>query len=156
EARLVTRNRRTTSATYLVRFPAGFRRALRADETTFECFLLEGDLAVGSRRVRAGGFLAVPLACGPAKLVSERGATGYVFGTPAAAPQLPAYTAGIHSSNVWQEPWIPSALIGMRHGIAAKSLRVPDVRTGTHSGSPSGFLRLTTMPPGFAEPRHEV
>src|SRR5262245_37214969 len=156
QARLVTQDVRTSSATYVVRFPPGFRRTLRAEEAAFECFLLEGDLAVGARRVRAGGFLAIPIGCGPADVVSDGGASAYVFVNTAADLQLPAYTVGIHSSNVWQEPWIPSSLTGMRHGVASKSLRVPDVRGATLAGPPSGFLRMTMMTPGFVEPRHEV
>jgi hypothetical protein len=154
EARLVTRDPGSGAATYMVRIPAGWRRTLSAEDSTFECFLLEGDLATGARRIRAGGFLAIPKGCGPAPLLSHGGATAYVFVNPDLL--LPSYTAGIHSSNVWQEPFVPSALLGMRHGIAGRSLRVPDVRSPGLSGGPSGFLRMSMMSPGFAEPRNEV
>src|SRR5262245_22230308 len=49
EARLVTRDASTGAATYFVRVPAGWRRAVSAADYSLECFLLEGDLAVGER-----------------------------------------------------------------------------------------------------------
>jgi hypothetical protein len=153
DARLISNNERTGASTYLVRIDPGWGRTLTTESEAFECFVLEGDLAAHEHRVRSGGFLAVPQHSGPVKLHSSGGATAYVFSTPGLLP--PAYESGLHSSTLWQEEWIPASLTGVRHGIASKSLRVPDIRGAARSGGPSGFLRITTMTSGFAEPRSE-
>ena len=154
EARIVTRSGDGSGATFMARLPAGFRRTLKALDATVEWFVLEGDLTLAGRSVRGGGFLALPKACGPARLSSAGGAVVYCFVTPDL--RLPTYNAGIHSTNLWQQEWIPASLVGMRHGVMSKSVRVPDVRGTQAVGGASGLLRMTLMTPGFAEPRQEV
>lgn len=154
ESRLLSRNRRTGAATYMARLPAGWRTSIKADQDTAECFVLEGDITVNDRSLGSTGFAGIPQWTGPVRLSSQGGAVVYLFITPDLS--LPAYTAGITISDVWNEPWQLIDMTGVRHGIMFKSLRIPDPAQGVLHGGPGGFLRMTLCTPGFMEPRHEI
>jgi hypothetical protein len=138
----------------MARIPAGWSRSLRANEATFEGFIMSGDLAVTGQQLGVMGFFAIPQTCGPVTVESRGGAVIYAFMTPNLP--LPAYSAGIEVTRVWQQQWIPAEMTNVRHGLMYRSLRTPDPGFGPIHGAPGGYLRMTYMPPGFLEPRHEV
>ena len=154
ETRVLSCNSRTGATTYMVRIPAGWRRTINADQETIEMFVMEGDITANDRTIGSTGWMALPQLCGPIKLSSQAGAVLYVWATPDLP--LPTYTSGVKDSQVWNEPWTIVEMDQVRHGLMFKPLRTPDAASGALHGGPGGFIRMTLMTPGFAEPRHEV
>ena len=155
EARLLTRDVRSGSSTFMLRLQPGWRLAEQTDEATLECFVLQGDLAVEGRAVGAGGFLAIPKGCGPVELASTSGAELVLFWNPVFDTDF-HYDSTIHVKKIWQEPWSVSVMPDVRNGVMHKSLRVPDPTGGALHGGPNGILRLQMLWPGFGEPKQEI
>ena len=156
DARLVTRDEGTEASTLMVSIPPGWRHVEQGTDGTLEIFVLEGDLSADGKSVGCTGFVVIPLGCGPVELSSVTGCQAYVW----LEPTLPVdyyYDGGqLQVRKIWQEPWTPSVMPGLQHGIMHKSLRLPDPAGGLVHGGPGGMLRLVLMAPGFGETRQEV
>ena len=141
--------------TLMVRIPAGWKFTESAEDGALEVFVLEGDVTGNGKRVGAGGFLAVPLGCGPLALSSEGGAYAYVWYDPQSVTGY-YYDSQPFITKVWQEDWILTEMPEVRHGIMHKSLRWPDPCEGLLHGGPGGMLRFIMLTPGFPEARQET
>lgn len=145
----------TGEGTYMVKVPPGWSHVEQADEAALEMFIVEGDVTANGRRVGAGGFVAVPIGCGPLEMTSEGGAQAYVFWNTK-LPKDYYYDNQPYVAKVWEIDWILTEMPELRHGIMHKSLRWPDPAEGLLHGGPGGMLRFIQMAPGFGEPRQEV
>ena len=141
------------SITYLARFPAGWEHTATALEATVELFLFEGDMAAGSTRVHAGGYLCVPQGSGATKLSSVGGAYGLVLWNPN-LPAFPPPVFGVRAVETWAEPLRSRDATNLYSTY--RSLRVPDFNEQGFNGGPGGFFRLSYLAPGMTSPYQHI
>jgi len=153
DARRLSRSANHDSATYELRFPPGWRCQPDTDEATIELFVLEGDVSLDGRRAGPGGYLFMPRGCGSAELHSERGGQLLAFWNE----ELAGFEGVPWRVTSWRdEPWVDLGGIPAMHGVLYKSLRLPDRGDGAVHGGPGGLLRLSFLPPAFADPTQHV
>ena len=153
DTRALSRSNSGDSATYNLRVPPGWSCEPDTDEATLELFVLKGDVSLDGVRVGAGGYVFVPRGCGDAELRSESGAQMLAFWNE----QLAGFEGASHRITSWRkEPWVDLGGIPSMHGVMYKSLRLPDRGDGDVHGGPGGLLRMSFLPPAFADPTEHV
>ena len=153
DARTLSSDPETGSATWMVRVPTGWQHDHEANDAAVELFVFEGDLALNGEQVGAGGYLTIPQGTGTSDLRSAGGAQAVMYYNPG----LPlAENAEPSATRLWQEPWIDIKGIPALHGLMFKSLRKPDVTEGDLHGGPGGVLRVASLPAGFADADEHV
>ncbi|MEZ5098612.1 MAG: hypothetical protein R3C15_02135 [Thermoleophilia bacterium] len=155
DARLVTRDKDTGQSTLMLKLPAGWKHVEDGADACLELFVLEGDVTGNGKRVRAGGYLAVPPQGGQLELSSEGGAQVLAFWDPL-MPRGYYYDDQPFVAKVREMEWTMTEMPELRHGIMHKSLRWPDPAEGLMHGGPGGMLRFILMTPGFGESRQET
>ena len=153
DAKVLSADSDTGSATWMLRVPAGWQHDYAADDAAVELFVFEGDLALNGAQVGAGGFVTVPQGSGTSDLRSTGGAQAVLYYNPG----LPLDgEAKPNATRLWQEPWINIEGIPALHGLMFKSLRKPDVTEGEWHGGPGGLIRVASLPAGFADADEHV
>lgn len=153
DARLLSRSSDADSSTYELRIPPGWSCKPDTDEATLELFVLQGDLALEGTRVGAGGYVFLPRGGGEAELRSENGGQLLAYWNES----LAGYEGATHRITSWRkEPWVDLGGIPSMHGVMYKSLRLPDAGDGVVHGGPGGILRMSYLPPAFADPTEHV
>jgi len=150
---VLSRSDNADSATYELRVPPGWTSKPNTSEATVELFILEGDISLEGTQVGAGGYVFLPRGCGDAELRSERGCQVLAFWNE----RLAGFEDTPHRVTSWRrEPWVDLGGIPSMHGVMYKSLRLPDRGDGDVHGGPGGLLRLSYLPPAFADPTEHV
>ena len=149
DAHTVSSCGRTGAFSLLAHFEAGWRFEGSCPGAT-EVFVMDGELSVAGHRLAAGGYCYLPERAGPVVCSSPRGATAFVFATPAPSIDVAAIVA-LTSFSI---PWEITILPGFPSGAIHKSLRPHDAIGAVHGG-PDGFLRLVMPGPGWLSPREE-
>jgi hypothetical protein len=149
---VVSEDSATGGKTLLARLPAGWRGAEPAADGTLEVFVLEGEVRVDGRSLRAAGFASVPRGSGGAELESPEGGVALFFWSPT----LPVEAgAAVATRSAWDVPWEVTVLEGFPHGFMHKSLRLPDESDLQAHGAAGGFIRLVLPAPGWISPDQE-
>lgn len=155
DAKLLSKDDDTGSTTYMVSLPAGWRLSQPSEEGTLELFIVEGSITVEGDTYGTGGFIAISPGCGTVELSSATGARTFAFWNPQFGAD-DCYDGKLHASATWSTDWEPFIQTSdQRHGLAYKSLRVPDVVHGHVHGTEAGLLRLVLIAPGYTSPEHE-
>jgi hypothetical protein len=146
-AALMSRDAETDCATWVVELPAGWAGAHDPGDGTLELVTLSGALQLESERLGNGSYFRLPSGAG-AELRTATGVLAIAYWAPPAQPlAAPSIPSAVRLIDI---PWQMTDPSG--HGVAHRSLRVPDPTGPPADGGANGFLRLMAMPSGVDAP----